>query len=70
MHVQLLAHTPDPALAGEMYKSVYAVALTLFRHSAPACVYGLCTERKMTCRKAAKVRARYQALQESCLDKE
>lgn len=51
------------ALAEEMYKLVYAVAPTLFRRSGPPCVSGPCTEGKMTCGKAAEVRAHYLALQ-------
>ena len=47
------------ALAEQMYQLVYAVAPTLFRHSGPLCVYGPCTEGKMTCGKAAEVRAQY-----------
>ena len=50
------------ALAEEMYKLVYAVAPTLFGHSGPACVDGACTEGKMSCGRAAEVRAHYQAL--------
>ena len=52
------------ALAEEMYKQVYAVAPTLFGHCGPACVDGVCTEGKMSCGKAAEVRAHYQALRE------
>ena len=52
------------ALAEEMYKQVYAVAPTLFGHCGPACVDGVCTEGKMSCGKAAEVRAHYQMLRE------
>ena len=52
------------ALAEEMYKQVYAVAPTLFGHCGPACVDGICTEGKMSCGKAAEVRAHYQTLRE------
>ena len=52
------------ALAEEMYRQVYAVAPTLFGHCGPACVDGVCTEGKMSCGKAAEVRAHYQALRE------
>ena len=52
------------ALAEEMYKQVYAVAPTLFGHCGPACVDGVCTEGKMSCGKAAEVRAHYQTLRE------
>lgn len=57
------------ALAEEMYRLVYAVAPTLFQRSGPPCVYGPCTEGKMTCGKAAEVRAHYKTLQESCQGK-
>ena len=50
------------ALAEEMYKLVYAVAPTLFGHCGPSCVDGGCTEGKMSCGKAAEVRAHYLAL--------
>ena len=53
------------ALAVEMYKLVYAVAPTLFGHSGPACVDGVCTEGKMSCGRAAAVRAHYQELREA-----
>ena len=52
------------ALAEKMYKQVYAVAPTLFGHCGPACVDGVCTEGKMSCGKAAEVRAHYQTLRE------
>ena len=51
------------ALAEEMYKLVYAVAPTLFRHAGPPCVSGPCTEGKMTCGQASQVRAHYLELQ-------
>lgn len=54
------------ALAERMYQLVHAVAPTLFGRSGPPCVYGPCTEGKMTCGKAAEVRAHYKALQQSC----
>ena len=53
------------ALAEEMYKLVYAVAPTLFGHSGPACVDGVRTEGKMSCGRAAAVRAHYQELREA-----
>ena len=53
------------ALAEEMYKLVYAVAPTLFGHSGPACVDGACTEGKMSCGKAAEVRAHYEGLRKA-----
>ena len=49
-------------LAEKMYALVYAVAPTLFSKSGPSCVDGTCTEGKMTCGKAAEVRAHYMAL--------
>ena len=51
-------------LAEQMYRLVYAVAPTLFGHCGPACVDGVCTEGKMSCGKAAEVRAHYQTLRE------
>lgn len=56
-------------LAEEMYKLVYAVAPTLFSHCGPACVDGACTEGKMTCGKAAQVRAHYQSLRKAATQK-
>lgn len=47
------------ALAEEMYRLVYAVAPTLFGHSGPACVDGVCTEGKMSCGQALEVREHY-----------
>ncbi|WP_455560139.1 FAD-dependent thymidylate synthase [Agathobaculum hominis] len=49
-------------LAEQMYRLVYAVAPTLFGHCGPACVDGVCTEGKMSCGKAAEVRAHYMEL--------
>ena len=49
-------------LAEQMYRLVYAVAPTLFGHCGPACVDGVCTEGKMSCGKAAEVRAHYRKL--------
>ena len=49
-------------LAEQMYRLVYAVAPTLFGHCGPACVDGVCTEGKMSCGKAAEVRAHYMKL--------
>lgn len=50
------------ALAEEMYRLTYAAAPTLFSHCGPACVDGACSEGKMSCGKAAEVRAHYQML--------
>lgn len=52
------------ALAEEMYKMVYSVAPTLFSHCGPPCADGVCTEGKMSCGRAAEVRAHYQVLRE------
>ena len=57
------------ALAEEMYALVYAVAPTLFSKAGPSCVDGGCTEGKMTCGKAAEVRAHYQALRAAAKNK-
>lgn len=51
-------------LAEEMYRLVYAVAPTLFRHAGPSCTCGACTEGKMTCGKMAEVREKYQKIRE------
>ena len=56
-------------LAEEMYALVYAVAPTLFSKAGPSCVDGGCTEGKMTCGKAAEVRAHYQALRAAAKNK-
>ena len=53
------------ALAEQMYALVYAVAPTLFSKSGPSCVDGACTEGKMSCGRAAEVRAHYLALREA-----
>lgn len=52
------------ALAEEMYRLCYTAAPTLFTNCGPACVDGACSEGKMTCGKAAEVRAHYLALRE------
>lgn len=48
------------ALAEEMLRQVKKVAPTLFRKAGPPCVSGPCTEGKMSCGKAAEVRARFE----------
>ena len=58
------------ALAEEMYKLVYPIAPNLFAKSGPGCVYGGCTDVKMTCGKAAEDRAHYQALKTQALGQE
>ena len=50
------------ALAEEMYRLCYAAAPSLFAHCGPSCVDGACSEGKMSCGKAAEVRAHYLAL--------
>lgn len=47
------------ALADEMLKLVCAVAPALFSVAGPACAAGACSEGKMSCGKAAEIRARY-----------
>ena len=53
------------ALAEEMFKLVYPIAPNLFAKAGPGCVAGGCTEGKMTCGRAAEVRAHYEALKAS-----
>lgn len=52
------------ALATEMLRLCREAAPHLFAQSGPACVQGACAEGKMTCGKAAEVRARFAALGE------
>ena len=52
------------ALAEEMYRLCFAAAPTLFAHCGPSCADGPCSEGKMTCDRAAEVRAHYLALRE------
>ena len=49
-------------LAEQMYRLVYAVAPTLFGHCGPAGVDGVWTVGRMSCGKAAEVRAHYMKL--------
>ena len=51
-------------LAEEMYKLCAEVAPHLFKHAGPPCAYGACPEGKMSCGKAAEMRARYKAILE------
>lgn len=51
-------------LAEEMYKLCVEVAPHLFKHAGPPCANGACPEGKMTCGKAAQVRAHYKAIME------
>lgn len=50
------------ALAIEMLRLVKQVAPTIFANAGPACVKGACKEGKMTCGKAAQVRAFFEGL--------
>ena len=49
-------------LAEEMFRLVYKVSPALFAASGPACCHGPCPEGKMTCGKAAEMRAKYAEL--------
>lgn len=49
-------------LAEQMYRLCVEVAPHLFKHAGPPCAYGACPEGKMTCGKAAEVRAHYRAI--------
>ena len=50
--------------ARQMLELVLEVAPTLFAHAGPPCADGACPEGKMSCGKAAEVRAEYQGLRE------
>jgi len=52
------------ALAEEMYKLCVNAAPHLFKHAGPPCVSGGCPEGKMSCGKAAEIRAHYRTLSE------
>lgn len=52
------------ALADEMLRLVCEVAPALFEQAGPACVKGPCPEGRMSCGKAAGMRAKYAALKE------
>lgn len=49
-------------LAEQMYVQCVEVAPHLFKHAGPPCACGACPEGKMTCGKAAEVRAHYRAI--------
>ena len=49
-------------LAEQMFRLVYAVAPALFEACGPACAYGPCPEGKMTCGRAAEMRAKYEQI--------
>ena len=51
-------------LAEAMYRLCVEAAPHIFKHAGPPCAYGACPEGKMSCGKAAEVRARYRALQQ------
>ena len=51
-------------LAEEMYKLCVEVAPHLFKRSGPPCAHGACPEGKMSCGKAAEMRAHYKAILE------
>lgn len=52
--------------ARQMLALVLPVAPTLFAHCGPPCVTGACPEGKMSCGRAAEVRAEYRAMKEEC----
>lgn len=52
------------ALANEMLRQCYKVAPNIFKNAGPSCVTGYCTEGKMSCGKAAEVRAELKNIKE------
>ncbi len=50
------------ALADEMFRLVYAVAPGLFEKAGPSCLYGKCSEGKMSCGKSDAVREHFAAM--------
>lgn len=50
-------------LAEKMYALCVEAAPHIFKHAGPPCAYGACPEGKMTCGKAAEMRAKYKAMQ-------
>ncbi len=52
-------------VADEMLRLVKGVAPHLFLHAGPGCVRGACPEGKMSCGRAAEVRGRYAAREET-----
>lgn len=53
------------ALANEMYRLCYNVAPNIFKNVGPSCLNGHCTEGKMSCGKAAEVRAEFNLIKEN-----
>lgn len=53
------------ALANEMYRLCYNVAPNIFKNAGPSCLNGHCTEGKMSCGKAAEVRAEFNLIKEN-----
>ena len=53
------------AVAVEMLRQASEVAPILFRNAGPSCVCGSCTEGKMSCGKAAEMRAYFKSLTSS-----
>ena len=51
-------------LAEKMYELCVEVAPHLFKRAGPPCAYGACPEGKMSCGKAAEMRAHYKAILE------
>lgn len=51
-------------LAEKMYTQCAQVAPHLFKHAGPPCAYGACPEGKMSCGKAAEMRAHYRSILE------
>ena len=51
-------------LAKAMVEEVYPVSPALFVNAGPSCCSGVCPEGKMTCGKAAEIRAEYKAIKE------
>ncbi|HEY8419720.1 MAG TPA: FAD-dependent thymidylate synthase [Clostridia bacterium] len=49
-------------VAWRMLEEAIKVAPNLFKNSGPSCVYGVCSEGKMTCGKAAQVKERHKKL--------
>ncbi len=51
-------------VAEQMLRLVTQVAPNLFKQAGPPCVYGACPEGKMTCGKAAEIRAKYKKIKD------
>lgn len=56
------------ALAKEMLRQVLEVAPALFERAGPPCLSGACPEGKMSCGRAAEVRAEYDALKKGAAE--